>query len=422
MMNLNRPFAFAMMAALSVSLCGAAMAANFTDTATFWAKPAIDNLASYNLISGYQDATFKPDATITRAEFAAIVSKALKLNASGSVMTSFADVPSQHWASPAIDAAVKGGLMTGYPNGSFAPNANISRAEAIAVLVKAAKFAPVSQTQAQNIVDANGSVSNTPSWAVPAVAVALNQGVIGQAAPAISSLNSPTSRGEVAYMLNQLVTNPSDNAVKLAVNPSAASNNPMMATAPTAQMGQLVPSNTMMTAQLDTPLASNLAKVDDRVTLTLSENVLDSANKVLIPAGSKIMATVTKVSMAGNAGKTGMIELDFNRLVLPNDKAYTIDASLAKDADALAGDSNLMRSGKLLGKTAIGAGAGAALGTAIAPLSKGSIGKGAVYGAAIGTGVGAATALIQNGKEIQLPAGTPLVLTLNEPVRVDAGQ
>jgi hypothetical protein len=81
-----------------------------------------------------------------------------------------------------------------------------------------------------------------------------------------------------------------------------------------------------------------------------------------------------------------------------------------------------MRSGKLLGKTAIGAGAGAALGTAIAPLSKGSIGKGAVYGAAIGTGVGAATALIQNGKEIQLPAGTPLVLTLNEPVRVDAGQ
>jgi hypothetical protein len=422
MMNLNRPVAFAMMAALSVSLCGVAMAANFTDTATFWAKPAIDNLASYNLISGYQDATFKPDATITRAEFAAIVSKALKLNASGSVMTSFADVPSQHWASPAIDAAVKGGLMTGYPNGSFAPNANISRAEAIAVLVKAAKFAPVSQTQAQNIVDANGSVSNTPSWAVPAVAVALNQGVIGQAAPAISSLNSPTSRGEVAYMLNQLVTNPSDNAVKLAVNPSAAGNNPMMVMAPAPQMGQLVPSNTMMTAKLDTPLASNQAKVDDRVTLTLSENVMDAANKVLIPAGSKIMATVTKVSMAGNAGKTGMIELDFNRLVLPNDKAYTIDASLAKDADALAGDSNLMRSGKLLGKTAIGAGAGAALGTAIAPLSKGSIGKGAVYGAAIGTGVGAATALIQNGKEIQLPAGTPLVLTLNEPVRVDAGQ
>jgi len=144
--------------------------------------------------------------------------------------------------------------MSGYPNGSFAPNANISRAEAIAVLVKAAKFAPVSQTQAQAIVDANGSVSNTPSWAVPAVAVALNQGVIGQTAPAISSLNSATSRGEVAYMLNQLVTNPSDNAVKLAVNSSAAGNNPLLVMAPTAQMGQLVPTNTMIKAQLDNPL------------------------------------------------------------------------------------------------------------------------------------------------------------------------
>jgi len=84
------------MTALSVSLCGAALAANFTDTATFWAKPAIDNLASYNLISGYQDATFKPDATITRAEFAAIISKALKVSPSISGTSRFADVPSQH--------------------------------------------------------------------------------------------------------------------------------------------------------------------------------------------------------------------------------------------------------------------------------------------------------------------------------------
>jgi hypothetical protein len=411
-------------ALLVVSTAARVNAATFTDVNGLWSQPAIENLSSLGVLSGYQDDTFRPNATLTRAEFAAVISKALRLGpASAMSPASFGDVSSTHWASPAIGAVVQKGLMSGYPGGAFKPNATISRAETLAVLVKAAAFSPVEAQQAQHIVDAASGITAVPQWAVPAVAVALNQGVIGATvAPSMSNLSQPSTRGDVAFMLNQLVTNRSDNAVKLSINPAAAGNNPLVVMTPPPVVGKLVPSNTTFTAKLDSSLASNLVKLDDALTLTLPNDVLDAANNVLIPAGSKVMAKVTKVSPAGRAGKSGMIELDFEQLVLPNAKAYDIDASLAPKETSLDGDSGLKRTGKFFGKTAIGAGVGAAAGTAIAPLAKGDIAKGAIYGTAIGAGAGAATALIQTGKDIQLPAGTPLVLTLNQAVRVDASQ
>ena len=93
-------------------------------------------LNSLGLINGYPDGTFKPDNTITRAEFAAIVSRAFKLE-DKPVTTEFTDVPSTHWATGNIGAAYAAGIINGYGDGTFGPEDPIKEEQAVKMVVAA---------------------------------------------------------------------------------------------------------------------------------------------------------------------------------------------------------------------------------------------------------------------------------------------
>lgn len=101
-----------------------------------WYAGSISYMEKSGLINGYRDGTFKPENSITRAEFATIVSKYLKLtNVNGA--SSFNDVPSKHWAKHSVDLVSANGLMKGRAKGQFAPNEPISRQEVTLVINKA---------------------------------------------------------------------------------------------------------------------------------------------------------------------------------------------------------------------------------------------------------------------------------------------
>ena len=113
--------------------------AYFTDKNNFpdvesgrWSNKAISTLSNADIISGYpEDGTFRPANPITRAEFASIVSRFDSLNYNGD--NKFNDI-SGHWASNFINAASEKGWISGYPDGSFKPQNNITRAEAITLI------------------------------------------------------------------------------------------------------------------------------------------------------------------------------------------------------------------------------------------------------------------------------------------------
>ena len=103
----------------------------FSDVAkSHWAANYIGYMQQFGIITGYADGSFRPDASVTRAEFAAIASRFEKLTEGSK---SFSDVPSSHWAAKYINFAATRGWVNGYADGTFRPNNSITRAEVAAV-------------------------------------------------------------------------------------------------------------------------------------------------------------------------------------------------------------------------------------------------------------------------------------------------
>ena len=95
-----------------------------------WAANYIGHMQQFGIITGYSDGSFRPDAPVTRAEFAAIASRFEKLTEGSK---SFTDVPDTYWAARYISFAATRGWVTGYSDGTFKPEDPITRAEVAAV-------------------------------------------------------------------------------------------------------------------------------------------------------------------------------------------------------------------------------------------------------------------------------------------------
>ena len=105
---------------------------DFTDVAeNSWYNNAVSTMCRAGVINGYPDGTFKPNAPITRAEFATIAVRFFQVQQSDKNV--FADTAG-HWAVKFINAAAENGLIAGYPDGTFKPNQLIKRCEAITVV------------------------------------------------------------------------------------------------------------------------------------------------------------------------------------------------------------------------------------------------------------------------------------------------
>ena len=103
----------------------------FTDVPKgYWAANYIGYMQQFGIITGYSDGSFRPDAPVTRAEFAAIASRFEKLTEGSK---SFTDVPDTYWAARYINFAATRGWVTGYSDGTFKPENPITRAEVAAV-------------------------------------------------------------------------------------------------------------------------------------------------------------------------------------------------------------------------------------------------------------------------------------------------
>ena len=126
----------ALAAALSLSLAvsATALAAIPSDIGGHWAQGTIIQWTTNGYISGYPDGTFKPDNSITRAEFVVMVNKAMGYNKRGNAY--FSDVSAAHWAYAEIMKGVEAGYITGNGDGTFRPDAPVTRQEAAVMISK----------------------------------------------------------------------------------------------------------------------------------------------------------------------------------------------------------------------------------------------------------------------------------------------
>lgn len=96
-----------------------------------WFNNAVSTLSNAGIIAGYEDGTFRPNGYITRAEFATIAARFFDVTYSGKDL--FPDI-SGHWAKDYINQAANKGFVNGYEDGTFKPDRNITRAEAVTLV------------------------------------------------------------------------------------------------------------------------------------------------------------------------------------------------------------------------------------------------------------------------------------------------
>ena len=174
----------------------------FNDVADdYWAKPYIDALSSRGLITGFEDGSFKPDAEITRAQTANIVSRTFDLTADKENLE-FSDVSSDYWARESIGEVVRGGFMTGFPDETFDPGAPVTRTQALTTLVTG--LGVETPTNIQASLDRYTDANKIPNWANEKVAAA-TAGSLVVNYPEIAELSptEPTTRAELSAMIYQ---------------------------------------------------------------------------------------------------------------------------------------------------------------------------------------------------------------------------
>ena len=186
-----------------------------------------------------------------------------------------------------------------------------------------------------------------------------------------------------------------------------------------------LPSDTVITVQLNSPLSSKTSRVGDKFSATVTVPVYLNGETV-IPSGSVIEGRVTQVSPARRMSRPGSIAIGFDYLIFPDGSRIPVIANLTSDDPETRRriDEESTVSGEERDK-AVFVGGGGAIGAVIGVMAGG--GKGAVVGGVLGAGAGVAGILLSKGEEARVPTGTPFGVQLKEPIFVsqvstDAGR
>ncbi len=171
-----------------------------------WAATAIEDMAARFVIEGTGNGRFEPSRSITRAEFASILTKGLGLKPV-QTSSSFSDVASSAWYGDAVSTAAEYQLITGFADGTFRPQQPITRAEAMVMLSRAMQLTGLEQngSSSESTLQAFTDAQAVPAWARSAAATTIEAGLFnGQNGKQLAPQKSVT-RAEVATLVERLL-------------------------------------------------------------------------------------------------------------------------------------------------------------------------------------------------------------------------
>lgn len=175
----------------------------FSDIGGNWSQSCITQLAGQGIISGYPDGTFRPNASVTRAEFAAMINKAFPNAQKTRNAIAFKDIPKNYWAYTAIATASRTKFLSGYPGQVFNPRQNIPRAQVLVALASGLNYSPTQS--ATTILNSNFTdASSIPAYAQSGIAAATEKRLVVDY-PDVKYLkpNQLASRADVSAFLCQ---------------------------------------------------------------------------------------------------------------------------------------------------------------------------------------------------------------------------
>ena len=322
-----------------------AQSASFSDVpSNYWANDFIQALAARNIIAGFTDGTFRPETPVTRAQFAAMISKAFQQSNIRSAVN-FVDVPSNYWATGAIRDAYQMGFLTGYPGNVFKPSQNIPREQVLVSLANGLNLTASGSTTLNLFND----VANISDYARNSIAAATEKGLV-VSYPNVSSLNpgQTATRAEVAAFIYQALVN-SGQAQAISSPYIVSLNTP---TTPPVATNYRIPSGTNIPVNYDKERILVTPNESVPLTLKVAANITTRDGRVLIPAESQVTGQLQPTE--------GGVRFVAQTLIMPNGTQMPINATssaITKTQTVTKGASV----GTLIKDAALGAGAAAAI-------------------------------------------------------------
>ena len=181
--------------------------ATFDDVQHHWSKDIVSESSSRLIVSGKSDTEFDPNSSVTRAEFVAMLNRALGISQANG-QPSFQDVPRTAWYYDAVAIGEEYGLVTGFADHTFKPRATITREEAMVMMSHALKLAGVSDSltdeQIQSLLSQFQDSTEISTWAQAAAAASIDAKIV-RGSHQLLAPQSNLTRAEAATMIMGLL-------------------------------------------------------------------------------------------------------------------------------------------------------------------------------------------------------------------------
>jgi S-layer homology domain len=301
----------ASMAPTFLAVAPAQAQTTFTDvTSNYWANGFIQELSNRGVIKGFTDGTFRPNDIVTRAQFASMISGFDTANVRSAV--AFPDVPSSFWANNAIRTAYQKGFMSGFPNGTFSPNQQIPRAQALVSLANGLGY--TTNGNVDSVLNFYSDSTSIPDYARTSIAAATTKSMVVNF-PTVTQLNPNRSmtRAEAAALIYQALQ--SQNKVPAIASAYIVSGGPAVATDLTIPAGTKLPVKYDKAAKI---LLGKNEPVPSALSLTIPQNIVDANGAVLIASGSTVEGKLVV--------DKGAAQFVAERLIMTNGKSFNLSA------------------------------------------------------------------------------------------------
>ncbi len=177
----------------------------FLDTINHWAEKDIHQLASRMIVNGVDEESYIPENEVTRAEFAAIVTRALDLPEEGATKD-FSDIKGNEWFVQNVNTAVAFEIIQGYPDGTFRPDDSITRQEVAVMVVRALNIVEGKQDIKSGTVEKFKDAEMIGEWAKDDVACAVDKEIIKGYPDGSFAPEQTCTRAEAAVMVKRVLS------------------------------------------------------------------------------------------------------------------------------------------------------------------------------------------------------------------------
>ncbi|MBE7712651.1 MAG: S-layer homology domain-containing protein [Cyanobacteria bacterium SIG26] len=296
---------------------------------THWAAPQIKLLSEQGVIVGYPDGTFKPDANVTRAEFAAMAIRALgQQHTKVAHPVNFTDINEDYWAYNDIQKALYFDLISCDENGElFRPEDSVSRAESMTVAVNALTTETISLQKAKDVLAKMYIDANTiPEWfIIPAGKAEILGMIVASPTAEKASLEAtrPATRAEVTAilfkMMEQAKLNPN---AKLAEAMRKKTGEGFVVENATVQ-GSIgtIPAGSILPIKLTSYISSQTSEGGTIYTAAVPQNYVTKEKFILIREGAALKGQLLDVRPGKYFVRNGVLVLQNGLITTENDQA-----------------------------------------------------------------------------------------------------